>query len=80
MLTSDIIAAKTVTNRTFTFWYSHVEVIVQLYDVSKGELVWTRPWSDTDTLRSQFALVQECARETAKKAKRKDVLLLKVAP
>lgn len=78
VLTSDVIEAKTITNRTFVWWYSHVDVIVQLYDVSKGELVWTRPWADTDNLDSQFALVQECARETARKAKRKDVFLLKI--
>ncbi|MEO8376447.1 MAG: hypothetical protein ABI579_02155 [Candidatus Sumerlaeota bacterium] len=78
VITSDVIAAKTVTNRTFGFWYSTLDVIVQVYDVSKGELIWTRPWSDSDNLRSQFSMAQECARETARKAKRKDIFLLTV--
>ncbi|HMX61467.1 MAG TPA: hypothetical protein PKD58_00200 [Candidatus Sumerlaeota bacterium] len=78
VVTSDVIEAKTVTNRTFSFWYSTIDVIVQVYDVSKGELVWTRPWSDTDILRSQASIAQECARKTARKARSRDVFLLTV--
>ncbi|MCC6545545.1 hypothetical protein IT570_00130 [Candidatus Sumerlaeota bacterium] len=78
VITSDIIVAKTVTNRTFSFWYSTIDVIVQVYDVSTGELIWTRPWSDTDILRSQMAIAQECAKDTTRRIKRKDVLLLTV--
>lgn len=79
VMTTDVLQASTVTNRTFSWWYSHLDVIVQLYDVSKGQLVWTRPWNDSDAFDSQLALVEECARETARRARREDVFRVKLA-
>ncbi len=65
-------------NRTFSWWFSHLNVKVQLWDISSDSDTpvkeWT--WEDTDHWDSQLALVEECAKEIARDAEKKDVFRL----
>lgn len=77
IVTSDIIKSSTVTNRTFSWWYSTVDCVITVYDVSSGQLVWSHAWEDTDAFKSEMAMLEECARETAGQMARKDVFRLR---
>ncbi|MBI1289831.1 hypothetical protein GC173_01115 [bacterium] len=71
-LNVDFVVAPTVTesvtvvNRTFTWWYSHAEADVQIYDVSTGNVVWTMPWDKTSNFSSQLALFESYARRVSR--------------
>lgn len=59
---SEVREASTVTNRTFSWWYSTFEANVEVWDVARGRLVFTESWKDADAFDSQLAMAQECAR------------------
>ena len=73
VVTTDIERARTIVNRTFSWWYSQLEATVQVWDVSTGQMVWTKGWEDADNFDSQLALIEECARETRREIERRDV-------
>lgn len=76
VLTSEVLEAKTVVNRVIAWWYSRLSVAVELWDVSTGEVVFRHVWTDGDNFDSQLALVEEAAKEIAKRAKRRDAFNL----
>jgi TolB-like protein len=65
--------SSTVLNRTFSWWYSHLDATVQVYDVDKGQIIWSRRWEDVDYFDSSLAMAEECARSSVSRMKRKDV-------
>ena len=73
VVSSEILEASTVTNRTLPWWYSHLDATISVWDVSGSELVQKWAWEDTDSFDSQIALVEECARELSRKARKQDV-------
>jgi len=70
-LNVDFVVAPTVTesvtvvNRTFTWWYSHADANVQIYDVASGQVVWAQPMEKTRHFSSQLALFERYARRVA---------------
>lgn len=76
VLMPEVIESKTVTNRTFSWWYSRLEAAVELWDVPNGVMVQRYLWSDWDNLDSQQAMAKEAAREIARKARKQDVFEL----
>lgn len=73
VLTNSVAESKLITNRTFSWWYSRLEVTVQLWDVPSGTMVREWKWQDADNFDSPLALAEECARELAREARREDL-------
>lgn len=69
---SEVLESKTVTNRTLPWWYSRLSTTVEVWDVSRGQLVWRQPWKDQDNFDSGLAMVEECAKDIARAMKRSD--------
>ncbi len=76
VMTSEVRKSATVINRTFSWWYSHLDTTVQLWDVASGQMVWTRSWEDSDAFDSQLAMAEECARELSRRVTRDDAFVL----
>ncbi len=78
VITSRVDRASTVTNRTFSWWYSHLDATVEIWDVPRGELVYTVPYDGTGAFWSQLRLAERLARRTAREAQRHDLFRLRV--
>jgi len=69
---SEVSRASTVTNRTFTWWYSQATVQVELWDVTKNQIVWQQTYDKTGAFDSQLKLLEYCARRVAKGIRKRD--------
>ncbi len=76
VVTSTVERASTVTNRTFSWWYSHLDATVEIWDVARGEIVYTVPYDGTAAFWSQLRLAERLARRTANNVKRHDLFRL----
>ncbi len=75
VVTSKINSSSTLVNRTTSIWLSTLEAEVAVIRVSDGQTVdyWT--WRDSDYFDSQLSMVEECARELTRKARKSGVFL-----
>ena len=70
VLRPEVLKASTVTNRTFSWWFSDMHVIVEVWRVSPAEKVATLTFRKKEFFASQVALADRVARSTAEVSRR----------
>ena len=70
VLRPEVLKASTVTNRTFSWWWSDMHVIVEVWRVSPAEKVSTLTFRKKEFFASQVTLADRVAKSTAKVARR----------
>jgi hypothetical protein len=66
----EVLKASTVTNRTFSWWWSDMEVIVEVWRVSPAEKVSTLTFRKKEFFASQVALANRVAKSTTTAVRR----------
>lgn len=73
VVSSSVNRASTVTNRTFSWWYSHLEARLDIWDVTRGELLATVPYNGTGAFWSQLKLAENLGRKAAREVHQGDL-------
>lgn len=76
VVSSQVHQADTVTNRTFSWWYSVIDARVEVWSVETGEKVAQWDWKICRAFDSQLAIVEKCSRRAKKRAVKEDVFNL----
>ena len=74
VITSSVADASTVLNRTVKWWYSHVDTLIEVWDVSSEQVVFAYPVSRTRYFNSQYRVSQSIGKSLARQLQRGDVL------